>query len=95
MDINKEIEEMRDQILCGFILARQDEPALYLDTAEGIAKWLVSHGYRKQSDVAREIFEEIENNSDILDFTCDNNAKTEWHWGEDAYEELKKNYIED
>ena len=54
MDINKEIEELKKQILCGFILARQDEPALYAETATGIAKWLISCGYRKQGDAKSE-----------------------------------------
>lgn len=53
--MNKQIEELGKEIHsncpCG----------LFEDEAESIAKFVIEEqGYRKQSDVAREIFEEIE-----------------------------------
>ncbi len=42
--------------------------------------------------VIEEIFEAIENDSNLLDFTCDWDGKGEWHFNEDAFRELKKKY---
>ena len=76
----KQIEEMAEAIFqncnCG----------LFFSEAEKIARFVVEEqGYRKQSEVAKEIFEEIEK----LKYTkYDWNDYVEW----DAIAELKKKY---
>ena len=77
----KQIEEMAEAIFqncnCG----------LFFSEAEKIARFVIEEqGYRKQSEVAKEIFEEIEK----LKYTkYDWNDYVEW----DAIAELKKKYI--
>ena len=81
MDKEKQIEEMTEAIFhncnCG----------LFFSEAEKIARFVIEEqGYRKQSEVAKEIFEEIEK----LKYTkYDWNDYVEW----DAIAELKKKYI--
>ena len=60
---------------------------LFFSEAEKIARFVIEEqGYRKQSEVAKEIFEEIEK----LKYTkYDWNDYVEW----DAIAELKKKYI--
>ena len=81
MDIEKQVEEMTEAIFhncnCG----------LFFSEAEKIARFVIEErGYVKQSEVAKEIFEEIEK----LKYTkYDWNDYVEW----DAIDELKKKYI--
>ena len=80
MDREKQIEEMAEAIFhncnCG----------LFFSEAEKIARFVIEEqGYGKQSEVAKEIFEEIEK----LKYTkYDWNDYVEW----DAIAELKKKY---
>lgn len=55
MSRDKQIEEMAE-----FLYNNRPWPELWEEDAQDIAKVLCNAGYRKASDVAREIFEEIE-----------------------------------
>ena len=54
MSRDKQIEEMAE-----FLYNNRPWPELWEEDAQDIAKVLCNAGYRKASDVAREIFEEI------------------------------------
>ena len=59
--MNKQIEEMAKVIYASDILCHTCGESTYTYCADAIAELLYSAGYRKASDVAREIFEEIDN----------------------------------
>jgi hypothetical protein len=74
---DKQIEEMAE-----FLYNNRPWPELWEEDAQDIAKVLCNAGYRKKSDVAREIFEEIE---DVI-----NNIG---YFDEIDFRSLKKKYL--
>lgn len=93
MDREKQIEEMTEAIFhncnCG----------LFFSEAEKIARFVIEEqGYGKQSEVAKEIFEEIERTLDNYHSACCPIGEIEtysYYEGDlgEAIAELKKKYI--
>ena len=107
MNKKKQIEEMAKDIAC--LTAWDDDEILTIDCLE-TAKRLYRKGYRKTSDVAREIFEEIEKIRLREIKRCETMREKEytncqrnyWEGGEHSlrqltywFAELKKKYTED
>ncbi len=90
MSRDKQIEEMA-KIICGShnngACVFNHEPCDLECSANGEAKKLYDSGYRKASEVAREIFEEVER---VVNFALCVDI-TEWS----AFAELKKKYTEE
>ena len=88
MNRDKQIEEMARAIEQARIKAADTTNSMNYGFGGWYAKELYNAGYRKASDVAREIFEEIEEN--ILG----SHYLKSYEWNAEAYEELKKKYTE-
>ena len=86
MNRDKQIEGMQNTLIK---IAKQPIMIEGLEHwSDAIAEELYTAGYRKASDVAREIFEEIEEN--ILG----SHYLKSYEWNAEAYEDLKKKYTE-
>lgn len=91
MNRDKQIEEMQLVMLNAIYLRYYNTSDVKANNEKEFlkqAKALYEAGYRKASDVAREIFEEIEEN--ILG----SHYLKSYEWNAEAYEELKKKYTE-
>ena len=92
MNKDKQIEEMAKLLCedCGRTTSPCADDGGMCTAVYGQAEYLYNAGYRKASDVAREIFEEIESNmTDIrMEFA------TLRAIGGNAFEKLKKKYTE-
>ena len=91
MNRDKQIEEMARAIEQARIKATDTTNSMNYGFGGWYAKELYNAGYRKASEVAREIFEEIE--SELL------NDITDYHgcysvWYQNKFAELKKKYTE-
>ena len=83
--MNKQIEEMANDYYEAMLKARGTIWSMNEGAPKWYAKELYAKGYRKSTDVAREIFEEIEK---LKHTKYDWNDYVEW----DTIAELKKKY---
>ena len=100
MNKEKQIEEMAKVIEQARIKATDTTNSMNYGFDGWYAKELYTAGYRKQSEVAREIFEEIEELAKIYTFPVVKNGVVEivkepfWCFDPNDLAELKKKYTE-
>ena len=89
--MNKQIEEMARYIDKSDILCRTCGESTYTYCADAISELLYNAGYRRQDEVAKEIFAEIERN--IFEIITPYNQSLQC-LSEGCIDELKKKYGE-
>ena len=87
MNKDKQIEEMAKAIEQARIKAQDTTNSMNYGFGGWYAKELYDKGYRKASEVAREIF-------DYIEALIEPNGDCLWRWDLDRLAELKKKYTE-